>query len=74
MDKFPRMHVLDSLKNSSIKRKVLIKNIFFVNIFHNVSSDDGMQISLHKIKNEIYIFVILCFEDVLQGNDVGMSV
>ena len=72
--KFPWMHVLDSLKNSSIKRKVLIKHIFFMNIFHNVSSDDGVKIRFHKIKNEINIFVILCFKDVLQRNDIGMPV
>ena len=45
-----------------------------MNILHDICSDNGVQISLHKIEDKINIFVILCFEYVLKGNDIGMTI
>ena len=45
-----------------------------MNILHDVCSDNGVQIGLHKIEDKINIFVILCFENVLKGNDIGMAI
>ena len=43
-------------------------------IFHDVSSDDCMEVGLHKIENQINVFVVFSFEDVEQRNDVRMAI
>lgn len=45
-----------------------------MHILHDIGSDDCMEISFHKIKHKIDIFVIFCFEDIEKGYDIGMSI
>ena len=35
-----------------------------MNVFHDICSDDCVEISFHKIEDEVNIFVVLCFENV----------
>ena len=45
-----------------------------MNIFHDVSPYDCMQARLHKIEYQVDIFIILCLENILQRNYIGVSV
>ena len=54
--------------------ELLIKYIFLMNILHDVSPYDCMQVRFHKIEYEIDIFIILCFEDILKRNYIGVSI
>ena len=45
-----------------------------MNIFHDIGPDDGMQIGLHEIEDEVDVFIIFCFEDTDEADDVGMAV
>ena len=45
-----------------------------MDIFHDICPDDSVKISFHEIEDQVYIFVILCFQDILKGNYVGMTV
>jgi len=58
---YPECMYLIPFKTLKIKQNLLIHNIFFVHVFHDISPDDCMQICLHKIKNEVNIFIIFCF-------------
>ena len=53
---------------------LLIENVFFMNILKDFGSNDGMQISLHEIKNKIDVFVILCSDEILQTNNVRVAI
>lgn len=67
MDELPRVHVLDAFKD-------LIKDIFFVDILHDVGAYDSMQVSLHEIEDEVDVLVVFRLKEPLQGDDIGMSV
>ena len=58
------MHVLDSFEHSMINDEVLVKDVSLMDIFHNVSPNDGVQVGLHEVKYQVDIFVIFRFEDV----------
>lgn len=45
-----------------------------MDIFHNVSPNDGVQVGLHEVKYQVDIFVIFRFEDVKQRHNVGVAV
>ena len=53
---------------------LLIENIFFMNILQYFSSNNSMKISLHEIKNQINIFIILCSDQMLQTNYIWMTI
>lgn len=53
---------------------LLIKDVSFVDVFHDVSSNDCMKVSFHEIKYQIDVFIILGFEDVKEGHDVRMTI
>ena len=57
------MHVLQTLQD-------LVNNVLLVDVFENVSSDDCMQICVHKIKDKIDITVILSPNHILESNYV----
>ncbi len=41
----------------------LINNVSIMKIFQDLLSNSIMQISLHKLKNQVQIFVVLCLDD-----------
>ena len=53
---------------------ILVKDVSFVDIFHNVCSNDCVKVSFHKIKYQIDIFVIFGFEYVKKGHNIWMTV
>ena len=45
-----------------------------MNVFKDFSPDNSMKVSFHEVKNEIDIFIILCSNEVLQSDNIGVSV
>ena len=52
----------------------LINDVLLVDFFEDVCSDDDMQISLHEVKHHVEIFVVFCFDDVDQADNVLMAI
>ena len=61
------VHVLKTLK-------ALIDNILLVNILQNVCSNYGMQVSIHEVKDQVYISIILCPDNILESDDIFMTI
>lgn len=53
---------------------LLIEYVLFVYAFHDVSPDDGVEVGLHEIEHQVDVLIVLCLEDVQQGDDVGVPV
>lgn len=53
--------------------KTLINNILFVYILKNISANNGMEVSVHKIKDQVYISIIFSPYDILQSDDVVVA-
>ena len=53
---------------------LLVKDISFVDVFHDICPNDCMEVSFHEIKYQIHVFVIFGFEDVKEGHDVWMTI
>jgi len=45
-----------------------------MNILQNIGSNNGMQIRIHEIEDEIDIPVVFCSYHILQSNDVLVTV
>lgn len=45
-----------------------------MDVLHDIGSDDCVEVGFHKIKDKINIFIVFSFEDVLQCDDIGVSV
>ena len=61
------MHVLDSFED-------LIHNVFLMNVFHDTSPNNSMQISFHKVKDEINVFGAFGLDDVEKTDDIGVAI
>jgi hypothetical protein len=46
------MHVLQTFED-------LVDDVLLMDIFENVGSDNSVQVSLHKVKNQVNISVVL---------------
>ena len=42
----------------------LIHYVLFVYLFKNVCANDCVQIGIHEFENQVYVSVIICFQDV----------
>ena len=60
------MHVLQALEH-------LVDDILFVDVFQDVCADNRMQVSIHEVKKQVNVSVILCSNHVLEPNDVFMA-
>ena len=60
------MHKLERLEE-------LIHNILLVYLLQDVGTYDGVQVSLHVVKDEVDVAVILCLDDV-NKSAVGLLV
>ena len=67
MQKIRRVHVFETLQ-------ALVNDVLLVDIFEDVRSNDGMQVSVHKVEDEIDIAIILGTNRVLQANNVLVTV
>jgi hypothetical protein len=45
-----------------------------VDLFHDVGAYDCVEIGLHEVEDEVDVFVVFGFEDVEEGDDVGVAV
>jgi hypothetical protein len=45
-----------------------------VYIFHDVGSDDCVEIGFHEVEDEVDVLVVLGFEDVEEGDYVGVAI
>ena len=45
-----------------------------MNVLKNISSNNGMKISVHKVENQVNIPVVLSSNNILQPNDIFMTV
>lgn len=66
MQQISRMHVFQALEH-------LVYDILFVDVFKNVCPNDCMQVSIHEVKNQVNISVILSSNHVLEPNYVFMA-
>jgi hypothetical protein len=60
------VHVFQTLKH-------LIDNVLLVNIFENVGPNDSVQISVHKVENEVDVTVIFGANHVLKSDYIFVS-
>lgn len=70
MDEFSGMHILECLKE-------LVDDELFMNFFKDTRPDDNMQVYItlartcfHVIKDQIEIFIILCFYYIQKSDNV----
>lgn len=42
--------------------------------FKDFCSDNSVEVSFHVIEHKVYIFIILCFNDINQPNNILMSI
>lgn len=61
------MHVLNPFQH-------LVHDILFVDIFHDSCTDNGMEISLHKVKYEVNVFGTLGFDYVEETDNIRVTV
>ena len=67
MQKISRVHVLETLQ-------ALVNDVLLVDIFQDVRSNDGMQVSVHKVEDKIDVAIIFGTNRVLQANNVLVTV
>lgn len=48
----------------------LVDDVFFVYFFKYVCSDDGVHVYFHKIKHQVYIFIVLGSHHIQQADYV----
>ena len=60
------MHVLQTLEN-------LVDDILLMDLFQDVGTDDGVEVGIHEVENEIDISVVFRSDDVLEPDDVFMA-
>lgn len=60
------MHVFQTLKN-------LVNDVLLVDVFEDISSDDGMQVSVHEIEDEVNVAVIFRANYILESDDIFMA-
>ncbi len=48
----------------------LINNEAFVFFLQNIFSYQGIEVDVHKLKDEVDVALVLCFDYFLQGDDV----
>jgi hypothetical protein len=48
----------------------LIHYVLFVYLFKNICANDCVQICIHEFENQVYVSVIICFQDVPKFNNI----
>ncbi len=61
------MHVLDPFEH-------LIHDVFLMNVLHDTSPNNSMQISFHKVKDQVDVFGAFGLDYVEKTDDVGMAI
>ena len=63
MEELGCMQVLDGSCN-------LVNDVLLVLFFEDVLSDDGVQVDVHVLEDQVNIFVIVCLYDINKLDDV----
>ena len=45
-----------------------------MDILQDLGPDDRMKVGLHEVENQVQIFMILCPDQMLQSDDVGVAI
>ena len=45
-----------------------------MDVLHDVCSYDRVQVGLHEVEHQVDVLIVLCFQDVEERDDIGMSV
>ena len=67
MKQVSRVHELEGFEH-------LVYNVLLVNLFQDVSSDNCMQIRIHKVKYQINIAVVFSPDNILQPDYIIVSI
>jgi len=51
----------------------LIEDVLAVPLGKDVLADEGVQVNVHVLENKINIAIVLCTDDLLQLDDVGVT-
>ena len=57
------MHVLQALEH-------LVDDILLMDVFEDVSSNDGVKIRVHKVEDEVNVAIIFSSDDVLKSDNI----
>ncbi len=63
MEDFSRVEVFEALQD-------LVDDVLLVDLLEDVGSDDGVEVDLHRIEDEIDVSVILSANHIQQSDDV----
>lgn len=63
MQQIGTVQILDGFGN-------LVHDILLMLILEDVFADDAVQVDVHELEHEIYVFVIVSFDDVYELDDV----
>lgn len=67
MYELPRVDIFDGLED-------LVDDVFLVDLLEDACPDDGVEVCFHEVEYHVEVFVIFCFDDVLELDDVFMPV
>ena len=57
------MHVLQALEN-------LVDDILLMDVFEDVSSNDGVKIGVHKVEDEVNVAIVFSSDNILKSDNV----
>lgn len=57
------MHILQALKH-------LIDDILLVDVFEDIGTDDGVEVGIHKVEDEVDVAIVFSSDHVLKADDV----
>ena len=60
------MHVFHALQH-------LVNDVLFVDIFEDVSTDDGMQVGVHEVEDKVDVAIVFGANYILEPNNVLMA-
>ena len=63
MQQVRRVHKLQALQ-------VLVDDVLLVDVLKDVGSDDGMQVCVHEVEDEVDVAIIFSSNHILQSDDV----
>lgn len=60
------MHILEALEH-------LVADVLLVDVLKDVSSNNSVEVCVHKIEDKIYVAIVFSANYILQSNDVFMT-
>lgn len=60
------MHVLQALQH-------LIDDILLVDVFEDVGADDGVEVGVHEVEDEVDVTIVFSSDHILKADDVFVA-